>query len=346
MTRVAALLSPNPGGRGGGVERFCSLLSDVLAARDFEPQVVGPTGDPSRWVYRLGAGALSRSRSAGEAAAAVAPAFVVGNGFLGVGAPHVPRVQVFHGTTVGYARRAVGVRQRERLRWLFGDGLAEALAARGATAVVAVSERAAAEVRRSYRARVDAVVPNGVDTEVFAPRDRGQARERLGLPEGQPIALYVGRVEARKGPAELTGACAAAGWTLAVAGATAPPGARHLGLLEPDELAWAYAACDAVLFPSRYEGCSYVVLEALACGVPIFTTAVGWIPTLLQSVPAYSKLLAPVGDAQAFAALLRAGVSDAQASAVAEACAFVRQHNSLQAWSSAWNAVLDRWAPV
>src|SRR5262249_744432 len=150
------------------------------------------------------------------------------------------------------------------------------------------------------------------------------------------------RLDPGKGAAEMPAACAAAGWTLAVAGPDAPPAGHHLGVLEHAELAWAYSAADAVLFPTRYEGCSYVVLEALAAWVAVFTTEVGWMPALLAAVPAYRSLLAPVGDVDAFAALMRGGVSEAQAAAVAQASAFVRERNSLQAWTAAWNALLDR----
>jgi glycosyltransferase involved in cell wall biosynthesis len=36
-----------------------------------------------------------------------------------------------------------------------------------------------------------------------------------------------------------------------------------------------YSACDFVLAPSEYEGCSLVPLEAMACNVPIITSRTG-----------------------------------------------------------------------
>ena len=82
----------------------------------------------------------------------------------------------------------------------------------------------------------------------------------------------------------------AAGWELLHAGAPALDGARHLGLLEPEQLADAYAAANCLLFPTRYEACSYVLLEALASGTPAVTTRVGWTRTLLRELPAYEAL--------------------------------------------------------
>ena len=43
------------------------------------------------------------------------------------------------------------------------------------------------------------VVPNGADPGIFAPRDPAVARARLGLPGGEPIVTYVGRLSRRKG---------------------------------------------------------------------------------------------------------------------------------------------------
>jgi glycosyltransferase involved in cell wall biosynthesis len=339
--RVAALLSPHADPRGGGIERFCALLADVLRARGWTPEIVGPPGYPPRWAYRLGAGSLADSRAAGAAAAAIHPQLVVGNGYLGAFSPPVPRVQVFHQTLVGYSRKATGAPWRQRVRWTVGGGLADALAARNAT-IVAVSDQIADEVRRYCGHRVAAVIPNGVDIERFAPRDRVTSRARLGLPADARIALYVGRLEAGKGSRELRAACAASGWMLAVAGVAAPPGATHLGLLDHERLAFAYTAADCVLFPTYYEGCSYVVLEALASGVPVLTTLTGWMPTLLRAVPAYRALIAPAHDAQAFAARLRDWPAEGHGAVVAAASAFVREHNSLPAWAAAWGALLDR----
>jgi glycosyltransferase involved in cell wall biosynthesis len=340
MTRTAALLSPHPESTSGGVERFCALVGDLLVARGWEAHVVGPTQEPGRWVWRLGGGPLAEARVAAAAARAVDPQLIVSNGYLGGFAPHVPRVHVFHGTLVGLARSAVDAPGRQRVRMAVGGGVAERLSTRGAT-TVAVSQRVADEVHRVYRHRVDAVIPNGVDTERFAPRDRAAARARLDLPAGERIALFVGRMEPTKGADALSDMCAGTGWTLAVAGGDAPPGAYGLGVLDHEQLAVAYDAADCLLFPTYYEGCSYVVLEAMASGLPVVSTPTGWMPTLLHAVPDYAALIAPVRDTAAFARVLRDWPDDGHAALVAQASAFVREHNSLTAWSRSWGALLE-----
>jgi glycosyltransferase involved in cell wall biosynthesis len=105
---------------------------------------------------------------------------------------------------------------------------------------------------------VDAVIPNGVDTNLFAPGTRLQARDRLGLDSSERFALFVGRFEHRKGADVVPEACRKAGFTLLVAGSGAPSSARSLGVLSPADLAHAYRAADCVVLPSRYEACSFL----------------------------------------------------------------------------------------
>jgi glycosyltransferase involved in cell wall biosynthesis len=254
-SRHAIVLSPVPGGNAGGVERFCWLLAGILREQGWRVSIVGPTRQPGRWTFRFGGSPLVWSRSTGHAATAAdrKPDLIVGNGFLGLGAPRgVPRVQVFHGTSVGEvlaARR--GLLRRDFLRRLVGYWPVEALTCRAGELVV-VSQSAAQETARYYLRAPAAVIPNGCDTDLFRPRDRAQARQRLGLDAQRRYALFVGRPEYRKGADLLLESCRAAGWELLHAGAAPVPGARHLGLLAPEQLADAYAAADCLLFPTRY----------------------------------------------------------------------------------------------
>jgi D-inositol-3-phosphate glycosyltransferase len=226
-----------------------------------------------------------------------------------------------------------------RLRWGLAGGISEALSARGAT-VVAASDEAAADAARLYRARVAHVVPLGVDTEVFQPRNRGDARARLDLPAGERLALFVGRGEPGKGPHIALAACRRAGFTLLAAGARPPAGSRALGVLSRQELAWAYAAADVVVLPTRYEGFGYVAVEALACGVPIVTTPTGWARELWSAAASYRPLLVPPEPAAVAGALALVAGRTVQA-AVHDARAHVLAHNSSAAFAHRFTAVLE-----
>jgi glycosyltransferase involved in cell wall biosynthesis len=153
----------------------------------------------------------------------------------------------------------------------------------GARRVVAVSEKVRDELITSGipPSRVG-VIHNGVDTSEFAPG--AVERQRLGLPEDVPIGLFVGDIRTkRKGldivlrSLETTPRVhiAVAG---RVDGSPFPEFARRLGVEDRvhflgfrSDIPDLMRAADVFTFPSRYEACSLVLLEALAAGLPILT---------------------------------------------------------------------------
>jgi glycosyltransferase involved in cell wall biosynthesis len=341
----AVIVSPDPNATAGGVERMCTLLANVLEQLGLTVTVVGPDRKPALWVSRLGGGFLETSRIATRVARRHNPDLLITNGYLGLGrARGAPRVHVYHGTMVSDTiSEGDTIPRRERIRRIAGAGVAEALAGRGAT-VASVSEAAAAEVRRFYGVRTDAVIPNGVDVTVFRPRPRAEARQHIGLPQDGRYCLFVGRMQRRKGADLLVAACREAGYELLIAGASGAAGARHLGVMDPGSLAQAYCAADCVLFPSRYEACSYVVLEALASGVPLLTTRVGWMPTFLRDVPEYEGLCVRPEHDDIVARLRQLGEIEAD-ELTRKARAFVVEHNSLQSYAAHWRKLLARVLP-
>ena len=331
------VVSPEPGGKAGGTERFCDQLSDVLAKLGFEVSTVGPRPAPLV-LARHGGAALWQAGSVRRTGGAVHPDLVVTTGFLGwPGGWGGRRVHVFVGNMVRQARN-IGGTWHWRLRWGLDRGLAEAISARGAV-VVAGSAQAAEDARRLYRARVDAVVPLGVDTDVFRPRHRAEARRRLGLRPDARYALFVGRGERGKGPSVAVDACRRAGFDLLAAGTRPVDGSVRLGVLPPQELAWAYAAADAVVLPTAYEGFGFVAVEALACGVPIVTTPTGWARELGQAVPAYRPWLVPPAAPTVATALASVG-SEAARAATEAAREHVLEHNTLTAFEHRWADLL------
>jgi glycosyltransferase involved in cell wall biosynthesis len=56
---------------------------------------------------------------------------------------------------------------------------------------------------------------------------------------------------------------------------------RDLGPLAEQELAELYAACDALLFPSLYEGFGWPPLEAMASGLPVVCSRAGSLPEVV-----------------------------------------------------------------
>jgi len=132
-----------------------------------------------------------------------------------------------------------------------------------------------------------AVVPTGVDLERFRPGDREAARRSLGVGQGEPLVLYVGRLDREKSVDRVLGAFERVASTLPAArlvlvgqgteaerlrrtAASLPVAERirFLGLRPHDSLAECYQAADVFLFASETETQGLVLAEAAACGLP------------------------------------------------------------------------------
>jgi glycosyltransferase involved in cell wall biosynthesis len=180
--------------------------------------------------------------------------------------------------------------------------------------------------------RID-VVPNGVDRQEFKPRDRGEARAHLGLPESGKMVLFVGHLTEPKGAGDLIRAFALAGEALRdtrlvmvgdgegsaacrVLAAGLGERVSFVGAEPHERIPLWLAACDALALPSWNEGMPNVVLEALACGRAVVASNVGGIPDVLDGYP--HALVPPREPAALALALERVLRSDYEPSAVAE----------------------------
>jgi glycosyltransferase involved in cell wall biosynthesis len=109
----------------------------------------------------------------------------------------------------------------------------------------------------------------GVDTSIFRP----QPSKRLD--SAPPIYLYVGRVAVEKNVEaflglDLPGSKWVVGTGPAIDGIRSRfPDVNYLGLLDREELAKVYAAADVFVFPSKTDTFGLVLLEAMACGLPV-----------------------------------------------------------------------------
>ena len=162
------------------------------------------------------------------------------------------------------------------------------------TTVAVVSERARREVVSGYGRRPEELhlIPNGVDLERFHPglarRWRAPVRESLGLADDRLVLLFVGSNPWVKGLRHALHLIARLPdrYALVALGphsaATVPGLEREAAELErsgrlrfagrQQEVERYYAAADAVVVPSLYESFGLVVLEAMAMGLPVFTS--------------------------------------------------------------------------
>jgi glycosyltransferase involved in cell wall biosynthesis len=142
------------------------------------------------------------------------------------------------------------------------------------------------------------VVGNGVDAERFRPVSKSEARQRFALPKEAKVLITVGGLVERKGfhrviaclPSLLEkhpdlhylvvgGPCPEGDMTQALKDQVAKLGlterVHFLGPISPDDLKWPLSAADIFVLSTRNEGWANVILEAMACGVPVVASDVG-----------------------------------------------------------------------
>jgi glycosyltransferase involved in cell wall biosynthesis len=156
----------------------------------------------------------------------------------------------------------------------------------------------------------------GVDRSLFNPeRASSTMRARLGAADNECLVVYVGRLAREKKLDRLAAAAERVrGIRLAFVG-DGPDRARlekdfaslpatFVGPLRGAELASAYASADVFAFPSDTDTFGNVVLEAMACGLPVVASDVGGQLDLV--VHEHTGLLfAPGGVAELVAQLER-----------------------------------------
>lgn len=198
--------------------------------------------------------------------------------------------------------------------------------------------------------RLARVIPNGVDTTVFAPGNRRAAREELGLPAEAAIVLFAGQ-NLRSNPYKDFPTLVAAlprivrtrdDILLVALGSEDDSALAGLPVVhapftaDPGRVAAYLRAADIYVHPARAENLPLSIIEAMACGTPVVATAVGGIPELVTD--GETGALVERGDADALAiAILRmledAGERERSASA---ALAQVRARHTLQRQADAY----------
>jgi glycosyltransferase involved in cell wall biosynthesis len=210
---------------------------------------------------------------------------------------------------------------RPQLRWALSR-------AEGLTAVADYLRRIAVGI--GVPAERVRVIPNGVDLGSFAPAEVSRARQFCGLPIGRPILLTVAAVYAWKGQHMVVETLPAllkrfpdllyvmVGGARAEEGSYVPTLRRRLielgvenhvrfaGPQPHGDLGQWFNAANVSVLATRSEGCPNVLLESLACGVPVVSTDVGGVPEIVRT--GVDGILTPYGDLAALRAALQSAL--------------------------------------
>ena len=150
--------------------------------------------------------------------------------------------------------------------------------------------------------RVD-VIHYGVDTDLFSPGDKAEARHRLGIPEDRVVILggAVNLEDVRKGGTHLQALLQSLGQRAygLVCGANSDDivGAHAVGFIYGQrKLRLLYRAADIFVNTSLDEAFGQMMLEAAACGLPIVAFNIGGVTDICRD--GVNARLVPVGDTE------------------------------------------------
>jgi UDP-glucose:(heptosyl)LPS alpha-1,3-glucosyltransferase len=170
-----------------------------------------------------------------------------------------------------------------------------AVASTGGT-VIAVSAALKRDLEDDGTSGRIVVIPHGVDTRQFNPRVgeryRSSARLEFGCAgDDETLFLFVG--DLRKGFAHALTALQSSQGRLVAVSRSDPSEmlalARRLGIADrvrfhpsTAHIERCYAAADVFVFPTQYDAFGMVITEAMACGLPVITTAAAGAAELIE----------------------------------------------------------------
>jgi glycosyltransferase involved in cell wall biosynthesis len=241
------------------------------------------------------------------------------------------------------------------------SSLKAAIIRRGSRRVIFVSEGLRDHLRSRFRLADEqcAVIPNGVDTQVFRPNRDRSLRAQLGLADDTALLGSIGNIRKPKAYDVLLRAARALvdrslRFHLVIAGDCANDLGRQLQQLSAElgverhvtflglrpDVSRILNNLDVFVLSSQTEGFSIACVEAMACGVPVVATRSGGPEQILEGE---AGLLVPTGDPESLALAVERIIAskDLAATLTAKGMKRADEHYSLTTMLSRYEALLE-----
>ena len=136
------------------------------------------------------------------------------------------------------------------------------------------------------------VIQNGIDTEIFKPRDKIKLRQEFGLPENGFLILFAAELST-KNPFKggdiinqlLNTQRSENEFIVTIGGKIESQSDNHISfdyISEETQMAKLYAMSDLLIYPTKADNLPLVVLEAMSCGTPVIASSIGGISEIIK----------------------------------------------------------------
>jgi|GEM_PF-5830621 len=258
--------------------------------------------------------------------------------------PRIPIVYVAHGSFAA-SSHAHGTGFKQRM-WRSFASLFERWSSKRADYVVAVSEAVSRMLLKYYKRAADEVILNAVDTDFWSYPCKSQHNK------SKPICLFVGLPTKAKGFdvfCQVANSLYKEAEFVAVLGAHAkiPMHNKIHCIMGVDEVAMRnlYHNADLILHPSRFEGCSYTLIEAWASSRITLMAPVGHVPEIASRIPWVREFVITSYDFNVWIKAVRnyLHLSDSAINNIKQKFFYLaKEFHSLPRWEEQWLQILEK----
>jgi glycosyltransferase involved in cell wall biosynthesis len=295
VTRAAIINAFDPETYKGGIETFIGNLKELLMQHmlivDIHYLVPQPTLPvkpfPVTFLHNKIPKLILNCFMMGRAFSKIEKTYdlVITNNFYGLGyfAPRVRSFNIYHSSHAAYAdalKGKISDLDYRDLKLYFGH-IGDRMSGRKKNKI-AVSQSVNEELRRYYGFNEITVVNHGIDTDFFRKIEETiSLRQKWDIPSDAFVGIFVGRWETGKGTdilEEVIKIHHDVLWVLVIGDSECPLSSENIKIIknaDRESLRELYSLSDFMLFPSYYEGFGLVIIEAMACKLPVICTKVG-----------------------------------------------------------------------